>query len=174
MRLLRFFQDNGTNIQGDEVCETNQLVTGLLDSERKAHVNLWYTHDNSFYRAVCYFWCTKDGAIPTPSPDLVRDYDLVAKLVKKKQGFNTYSYRWIAKSTKSFPFLRGLEAGRTIPWELVADRRAPPVTTCPQWPTTSSPGTPQAPRDPAVPTQTTDVATTWYSSGVGRSSARAR
>ena len=69
-------------MDGDsQVCKTNQLVTGTMDSRQKVNVDLWYNRANPYYKAVCYFWCTNDGIIPEPKPSVTIDHDLVSRLV---------------------------------------------------------------------------------------------
>ena len=53
-------------------------MSNLINSTQEAAVTLWYTKQNEFYQAECYFWCTETGDLP----ELAEEKDLNHKLLQ--------------------------------------------------------------------------------------------
>ena len=67
------------------MCRVNQHVAGTLTHEQKTQIDLWFTPANYDSEAVCYYWCTVDGALPEIEPSVNIDRSLTDQLVIRNE-----------------------------------------------------------------------------------------
>jgi len=72
VNLRHINADNSTQ-KSDRLCDTMKLCKGSINSTQRAEIELSYDR-GTFYRANCYFWCTKSGDLPPGTmPDIYKN-----------------------------------------------------------------------------------------------------
>lgn len=72
------YGDSGDKIN---ICSPSKMVSGYLETDQKATINLWNVANTDDMEMTCFFWCNANGSLPMISSEDEGGDELIEELV---------------------------------------------------------------------------------------------